>query len=51
MRHAYRQNLSIDLNLVAVEGGSPVDVFGAEHNWFFIGSMLQYCHMDGLVQF
>lgn len=40
MCHANRQNLSIDLNLVAVEGRSPVDVLGAKYDWLLIGSVL-----------
>lgn len=37
----YGEELGISFNSVAVEEVTPVDVFGCEHNWLLVGSVLE----------
>lgn len=44
------QNLSIHLDLVAVEGRAPINVLCPQHNWLLIRAMFQNGHMHRLVE-
>ena len=50
MRQTNRKNFRINLNLVAVESGAPVNVLCAQNHGLLVDSMLEDGHMNGLVQ-
>ena len=50
VRETHRQNVSIDLDLIAVECRPPVKILRAEHNWLLISAVLQDRNVNWLVQ-
>lgn len=50
MCHADRKYGRIDLNLVAIECRSPIEIPRAENDWLLICTVLQYGDMQRLIQ-